>query len=1216
MTALELIARLRERGIRIAARDGELELDAPRGALDEELRAELVARKPELLRLLSWSRRSGRELPLVPVTRDSQLPLSWAQQRLWFLDQLEPNSSAYNISWTVRLKGELRVDLLQAAVTQLVQRHESLRTVFPDSNGEPQQLVLPALDINLRQDEHILLVVIHHIVADGASMRVLFRELAAFYESALEGRAAELPDLPVQYADYAVWQRKWLDGEEMQRQTDYWLNVLQGLPPLLELPWDRPRSAAMRYRGASVLRVLPAGLAEELRALGRQQGCTLFMMMLAAFYVLLKRYAGRDDLAVGTPMGGRPRTDLEGLIGFFINTVVLRADLEGDPTFDELLHQVREIALGAHANQELPFEKLVEELHPQRELSYSPVFQVMFDLQEEPRWRLPVNNLEVIPEVVFSSRTSSFDLTLSVRQAESGLDAMFEYDTDLFDESSIEQLATHYQNLLEDIVTNSARPVSRLSLISAVERERIVNAWSSPVEVDLHAPSLQARFAARVMARPGAVALVVGADQYTYAELDDGANKLAQRLLDAGVRSGQVVALLAERSPQSIVGMLGILKAGGCVMPLDPDYPDSRVDFMLRDSQARVLLVSTAQARRAESIAADAERLLLDGDFSAAGQSDSESPLTAGAPDDIAFLLYTSGTTGTPKGVPLLQRGLVNYINQLSRKTGLGAEDRVLQFASLSFDISIEEIFAALLNGATLVLRDQDMNLSADQFLAGCRRFAISWASVPTAWWHELAASMALNRIALPEALRVLVIGGEKARIEAFRQWQKHAGTTRLFNTYGPTETSIAATWCELTHLDAEQGGELPIGSPVPNVSVWVVDEHMQPLPAGVPGELCIGGVGVAGGYWNRPDLSAGRFVADPFSRDEEARLYRTGDRARYRADGRLEFLGRMDAQIKIRGHRIEPGEIESAVAAVAGVEQAVVLPRKAGEEPATELRLVAYFTGSADTAEVQRSLRADLPEYMVPAAFLRMDSLPLTVNGKLDQQRLPAPEWSRDKTQAFVAPRTANEAIVARIWAEVLGLDRIGVHDDFFLSGGHSLLATRVVARLRDAFGAAIPLRDLFEAPTVAGLAETLASADAGSDSAPLTQAHRPSDGLLPLSWAQQRLWMLAQLDSDSSAYNLPWAARLSGAVDTMALQRAVDELVRRHESLRTAFRTHDGEPVQLVSNDVRVPVQFEELSGADAASVRERVQQLAAQRFELHSSPLIRVHLLTTGE
>jgi amino acid adenylation domain-containing protein len=1243
VTALDLIARLRDAGIRIRAVNGDLELDAPRDALTDELRTELVRHKPNLLRLLSWTRRSGQStsIPLVPVDRHQPLALSWAQQRLWFLDQLEPGSSAYNISWTVRLKGELHFARMQAALNRLVERHESLRTCFPAEEGVPQQKILLQQDIAIAQQdltgatdekvratlgklaarsfnlaagpllrvtmlrlsasEHILLVLIHHIVADGASMRILFRELAALYDEETGGVPAELAALPVQYADYAAWQRQWLDGDELERQSGYWTDKLDGLPPLLELPWDRPRSAAMRYRGASVLRVLPDSLASELRSLGSGRGCTLFMVMLAAFYVLLMKYTGRNDLVVGTPMGGRPRTDLEGLIGFFINTVVLRQDLGGNPDFESLMQAVRETALEAHAHQELPFERLVEILEPQRELSYSPVFQVMFDLQEEPRWRLPVRDLEVVPEVVFSSRTSSFDLTLSIRQAEKGLDAMFEYDTDLFDEESIERLASHYQNLLEEIVAHPTAPVADLSLIAGAERRALIESWS---QVNRNLPAvtgLGAMFESCVREHPDVIALRSENLDYSYAELNRRANRLAHRLQAQGVAPDQPVLLLAERKPETFAAMLAVLKAGGCVVPLDPEYPQERLSFMARDTAAHIALVPPGEYLwlPAEGI----HTLELEPALFETSDYPDTNPTSLADASCLAFILYTSGTTGRPKGVELPHLGLLNYVRQLGQKTGVGPADRVLQFSSLSFDISIEECFTALLHGATLVLRSDAMVASMQDFANGCAQAGITWASLPTAWWHELCRSLEHDNLQLPPALRNVVIGGERAGVNAFRSWQQYTDGVRLFNTYGPTETSIAATWCELTHTDPDACGELPIGAPVPNVSAWVLDEQQQVLPAGVPGMLYVGGAGLARGYRNLPGLSAANFVEVA---GLPGRLYRTGDRARYLPDGRLVFLGRFDTQIKIRGHRIEPGEIESRLTRLEGVEQAVVLVRNKDQ-------LIAYVTGDADVAGLRAQLQPHLPDYMLPAAFVPLAELPLTRNGKLDLKALPEAEPGR--AVEHMAPRTPTERKLAAIWSNILELEGVGIHDDFFALGGHSLIATRVVAHVRDALGVNLSLRVLFQDPTIAGLAAALDSGAAVASDERITR-RKVTDDLPPLSWAQQRLWFIDQLESGSTAYNLHWAARLNGSLDINNLQRAIDALVERHEILRTSFGSSDGEPVQLVAAATTTPVIVTKLtcSDPDKAQARAALLKLTDQPFNLYSGSLFRVHVLQT--
>jgi len=1260
MTAMKLIARLREQGIRISVRDGGLELDAPKGALSEELREEIVANKPELLRLLSWSRRSSRAtaIPLEPTDRDQLLQLSWAQQRLWFLDQLEPGNAAYNISWTVRLKGELQVDALRGAFDDLVMRHEALRTVFPASDGIPCQLIRPRSEVELvthelrgisdeqlrsrladlagcsfdlakgpllrpfllqlSEAEHVLLVVVHHIVADGASMRILFRELASLYEERRGQGGVVLPDLPVQYVDYAMWQRRWLNSDELDAQSQYWLQQLKGLPPLLELPTDRPRAAAMRYRGASVLRVLPAGLAADLRRVSREHGSTLFMTMLAAFYVLLMRYSGREDLVVGTPLGGRSRTSLEGLIGFFINTVVLRTDLGGDPEFSEILSRVREVALEAHANQDLPFEKLVELVQPERELSYSPVFQVMFDLQEEPRWKLPVRSLEVIPEVVFSSRTASFDLTLSVRQAEKGLDAMFEYDTDLFDEVTIEAMAARYQVLLQAIALNPGQRISQLPLVDPDSRRQQVHEWNTAAQPYPDSLTIAELFENRAAEHPQSLAVLDGMRSFSYAHLNGAANRLAHRLQQNGVEPDTPVAICGRRSAETFAAIVAVHKAGGCVVPLDPAYPEERLAWMLDDSGAALLLHQPEDRQLADRLvsAATAEALVLDpatlqGDGGPG--SDNLSPLAGSR--NLAYIMYTSGTSGQPKGVELEHTGFINYITWLAGKTDITPRDRVLQFASLSFDIAIEESLAALLNGAALVLRDPVMTQSLSDFVDGCEQYKVSWLSLPTAWWHELCEALDRGDVSLPPSLRAVVIGGEKAELPSFIKWQGHAGDVRLFNTYGPTETSIVASWVELSDTDTTSLADLPIGYPVPNVRVWVMDENFEPVPAGLPGEICIGGSGVARGYRNQNELTEARFVSVQLPDGATERLYRTGDRARYIAGQGLVFLGRTDAQLKLRGHRIEPAEVEAALLARPGVGRCAVMLQ--GQGPTA--RLIAYISGAADPGKLRDELHQKLPEYLVPSVIVSMPSLPFTANGKLDRDALPeAPvvaaehDMAERRGQGFTNQGfTTTEQQLSGIWSDLLGIEKPGLHDDFFVLGGHSLIATRVMARVRDVFGSSVPLRALFDHPTIASLARVIDKGGTGSVAPPRPRVK--SDRLPPVSWVQQRLLMLDQLEPGNAAYNLYSIAELSGELNLQALQYAVEQITRRHEVLRTRFALHAGEAVQLVSPAVDVQLQSGQIPDSSVEALQRQLAELVDVPFDLQAGPLWRVHVLS---
>ena len=1251
MSALELISRLKTLGIRLALEGDKLRVDAPNGALTVDLHAELARRKTEITNLLQWSRRSNRSiaLPLERRSRDLPPPLSYAQQRLWFLDQLEPGNSAHNISWTVRIKGSLNRAALQSAVDDLVSRHEVLRTSIPSVDGKPLQKIVskvrvpvevqdmtgasderlraclarlasspfelgngPLLRITLLQiaeSEHVLLVLIHHIISDGGSMRVMFRELAALYEGYVSGQPVTLTELPVQYADYAMWQREWLTGDALKQQLDYWTTRLSGAPDLLELPTDRPRSAAQRFRGASVLRVLPRALANDLRTLGRGYRCTLFMVMLAAFKVLLNRYSGCEDLVVGTPISGRSRTALESLIGFFVNTVVLRSDLSGDPSFAELMERVRSGALEAHSNQELPFEKLVEALQPKRMLSYSPIFQVMFDLQEEPRWQLPIRDLEVFPEIVFSSRTSTFDLTLSVRESEAGLDAMFEYDTDLFDETTIERLASHYQILLEAVVAEPDRRISAVPLLTETERQQVAIAWNAASGSRPKEGTLHGLFESQVAADPDAIALVHGEAELSYGDLNRWANQLARKLQTLGVVAETRVGLCAGRSPAMVAGMLGVLKAGGCYVPLDPDYPVSRLRFMLADADVAAVLVQPGM----ESMLPETEvpRVILEPEPQTESTVFPEDPRAGAERSNLACIYYTSGSSGQPKGVMLEHGGLVNYTHQIGLKTNISPADRVLQFASISFDIALEEIFTALTWGATLVLRDRQILETGASFFSSCQQQGITWISLPTAYWHMLASAVGEKSCQVPAALRVVIIGGEKARAECLAAWRAGCGTeVRVINTYGPTETSVAATWHELTYLDPALHPEIPIGSPLPNTCVYVLDRHRQAVPLGVPGELYIGGIGVARGYLNRDDTTAERFRSNPFG---EGRLYQTGDRARQLPDGRLVFVGRTDEQVKLRGHRIEPGEIEAALGLHPSVDRSVVVAR---EDVPGNARLVAYVVTAPGQATepvaLRAHLKARLPAYMVPAAYVELAGLPLTANGKVDRGRLPAPVWERHTEQRYVAPRTPVEHTLVGIWAELLGVTKVGVHDDFFDLGGHSLLATQLMSRVRDALAVELPLRSLFNRPTVAGLADELAGNGQAEDAVPLRPRDRAARELPPLSYAQQRLWFLDQLEPDSAAYHLHWAASLAGPLQPGLLQQAVDTLVARHESLRTTFAARGGEPVQVIVPEWTVPVELEVMTGASDERVRARLIELARQPFDLHRGPLLRVVLL----
>jgi len=1241
LSALDLIARLRELGVKIGVDGDDLLVDAPQGVVTPELAAEIRERKVQIVAMLKWSARSKRsaELPLEPADRSAVLPLSYAQQRLWFLDQLEPDSASYNISWTVRLKGELDVPALQQSVNTLVARHEVLRCSFPARDGDAETIIHDSVDVVLEQSdlpgsgdermraylsklaaspfdlskpplirfflvrlneaEHVLLVLIHHIISDGASMRILFRELASCYDAYTNDEVPEFEALSVQYPDYAVWQRRWLEGEQLEQQMDYWLDKLKDAPPVLTLPSDRPRSAALRFRGASVVRVLPRALAEELRGLGRSCGATLFMVMFAAFDVLLERYSGQRDLVVGTPIGGRPRTSLEGLIGFFVNTAVLRVDVEEAGSFRDLVRQVRDTALEMHTNQELPFEKLVEVLQPERELSHTPVFQVMFDLQEEPRWKLPVRNLEVLPEVIFSSRTSTFDLTLSVREAENGLDAMFEYDTDLFDESTIERFALHYQNLLEAVLANPDKPLADIPMLDEAERRKLLHEWNPSDDVDT-AETLTGLFARSRGQYPDSPALETGDGVLSYSELDEQSGRVARALADHDVGSGDVVGIYAARGAETVAAILGVLKVGAAWLPLDPDYPVARLRAMADVAQPRMILVAEGLKPRFNANHLVLNRELLDaGPVMPAVNTPAELP---------ACILFTSGSTGVPKGVSLSHGGLSNYVDALRNKTALSNGSRVLQFASLNFDISIEEMFVAFAAGATLVLRGPGAVPDVRSYLKFLAERSISWVSLPTAYWNEIASE--LNSVGSLDglALKTVVIGGEKAQLEHWKSWREHLPQAQLLNTYGPTETSIAATWYDLSFQQPDSFTTIPIGTPVPGVQAYVLNSNMQPQPIGVPGELYIGGVGVAHGYINPPE-QGDAFVSNPFA---DGRLYRSGDSARFLPDGNLEYLGRVDEQLKLRGHRIEPADIESALLSHPQVETCAVVP-VAGAADITLAAYVAAPPDKIDSIGLRAYLRSRLPDYMVPDIYQVMEVLPLTVNGKVDRAALPEVSKSRLSETPFRMPETAIEKDLAAIWSEVLNLSEVGLDDNFFELGGHSLLATRVVARIRDALNKDVPLRLLFDSPTVAGLANAISysTADSGAPIRPRRDSELP-----PLSFSQQRLWFLEQLEPGSSGFNLPWMVRLKGALDKPVLQDALNQLMQRHEALRTSFADVDGEAVQVVAASQQLPLVEVSLNDATDELINDCLQERIAGGFDVAQGPLIRASLIRVSE
>jgi amino acid adenylation domain-containing protein len=1070
------------------------------------------------------ARRAGQNLQapnIQPVPRDGDLPLSFAQQRLWFIDQLAPGNPAYNFPAAVHLRGPLNLAALQHSLNEIVKRHELLRTTFAIVDGRPVQVIAPTLTIalpvmNLRElpeaerevevqrlvteeanlpfslaagplvratalqlgeTEYVGLLTMHHIVADGWSVGILIRELAVVYEALSGARSSPLPELPIQYADFAHWQRQWLQGDVLDTQLSYWKQQLRGAPPLLDLLPDHPRPVVQTFRGAHESLLLPEGVGAGLKALSREAGATLFMTVLAAFKVLLQRYTGQDDIVIGTPIANRNRREIEGLIGFFVNTIVLRTDLGGDPSFRELLGRVREVCLGAYAHQDLPFEKLVEEVHVERDLSRNPLFQVMFVLQNGSPRAVELPGLTLSP-VEGSSETAHFDLTLQIVDDEQGLTATFVYNADLFEAATIAHMLRTFQTLLSAVVADPALRLSDLPLLTKAEQQQLVVEWNdsktdSPQDLGIHQ-----LFEAEVARTPDAIAVVCAGEELTYAELNRRTNQLAHHLRTLGVGPEVAVGICVEPSSEMIIGLLGILKAGGVYVPLDPTYPQERLAFMLDDARVPVLLT---QARLASGLPEHRARVVcLDSGWEAIARESAENPASATMPQGLAYVIYTSGSTGRPKGVLVSHGSIAEHCRAVQKYYEIVPNDRVLQLASLSFDLSLEQILPTLIAGAGLVMMGADIWPPAE-FHKRASQFGLTVLNLPTGYWQELAREWAdVPELVQNIQARLFVVGGDSMSPAALDLWQRTpVSSIRLLNAYGPTETTITATafeigprLCETTPLL-----RVPIGRPLANRAIYILDQHDNPVPIGVPGELHVGGLGIAQGYLNRPELTAAKFVPDPFSSAPGARLYKTGDLARYLPDGNIEFLGRADDQVKVRGFRIEPGEIEAVLGQHPAVHEAVVAAR---DDALGEKRLVAYVVAapqSPPTAQDLRSfLKQKLPEHMVPAVFVRLDALPLTPTGKVDRRALSAPDGTRPELEkTFVAPRDVLEIQLTHLWEEVLSVRPIGVTDNFFELGGHSMAAVRLFALIENQLGTRLPLAAVFQGATIEHLAGLL---------------------------------------------------------------------------------------------------------------------------------------------
>jgi amino acid adenylation domain-containing protein len=1135
LLATRIISRLRE----------TFHVELPIRELFENPTVIKLAARVEAAAGSAWSLRYSPIERIDRGQRGQRLPLSFAQQRLWFIDRFEPGSSTYNMFSGFRIGGRLDVNTLSAAFSEIVRRHEVLRTVFVSLDGTPEQVILPPTallpelidlqrlepagrDLELRRivehearkpfdlargpllrlalvrteaEEHVFLMTMHHIVSDGWSIGVLIREIQELYGAILERRPSSLPDLPLQYADFSAWQRAWMDGQILAEEVEFWREHLRGLPPLLELPTDRPRQAARSSAGRTEVLLLPKALLTPLYELCQRCGVTPFMALLALFEILLYRYSGEEAFAVGTPVAGRNRLEIEGLIGFFVNILVLRADLSESPGFEALLARVRDEALEAYLHQDLPFEKLVEELQPERSRHHSAIFQVMFKLENLAAEKFHLGSLQMQPLLAFNPIQALYDLSLTINGERDALSMEMNARSELFDGATLHRMSHHLIALLAQAVVDPARPLDRFVPLSDAERAQLAMEWNDTAAAPFpSARCLHELFEAQVDRAPAATAIVAGTRELSYGEIEARANRLAHHLQALGVGPEVAVGICLERSPEMIVALLAVLKAGGAYLALDPSYPHSRLSFLIDDTRLIVLVGDERSLARLPPLRA--LTFCFERDEPAISQNSAQRPLRAADPANLAYVAYTSGSLGTPKGVMVEHRSASGYVATIAAAFGLTDRDRTVHFSSLSFDSSIDEVFASLASGATLVLATPDMVVPS-RFLSVCREREITTLCLPTAFWHELSLAIEADPAAFPRSLRLLRAGGEKISVERVRRWLQTVGiASRLVNAYGPTETTVTAT-IEPILQPPEPHAEVSIGRPLAGVRIYVLDRDLSLAPVGVPGELCIGGAGVTRGYLDGPELTAERFIADPYDAEPGSRLYRTGDFARRLPDGRLVFLGRKDHQVKVRGFRIELGEIESLLSQHPKILNAVVVPRD--DQPGgTTLAAFLATKEALTSSEIRSFLGSHLPDFMIPHHFVMLDTLPLTVLGKVDRPSLEHWDFGGLRREtAALPPRDHFELALALIWEELLGkpAGAVSVRDDFFTLGGHSLLAARLVAVMEERLGKQIPVHLVFQNPTIEQLAMLL-RASGELPPAPCLLPIQPRGSRPPVFW------------------------------------------------------------------------------------------------------------------
>ena len=1202
----------------------------------------IAALSPEQRKLLELRLKQKQINSISPRKASDTLSLSPMQEGLWLAHQLQPDLPLYNESSLFKLTGKLDIKTLETSINKIIDRHEILRTSFQMIEDKVTQVVakeltisvstidlteysetkreaeikslvnyysrqpfnleqlplLRSIVITLSERKHLMLVTMHHIISDGWSWSVFCQELAAFY------RGLTLPDLTIQYGDFTLWYRENV-REKIKSQLDYWQRQLKDAPPILELPTDYPRPVKANYRGKRAALIIPTQLTQQLKALSKQENVTTFMLLLAAWKTFLYRYTQQTDILIGTPVANRDRTETENLIGCFINTLVLRTNLDGELSFLELLRRVKSITLAAYQHQDLPFEELVKELKVERSLSINPLFQVMFVYQEAPLLNFNLPDLTITP-LPIDNGIAKFDLTLYIEDNKEELIGFLEYNSDLFHDDTIKRMLANFQTLLTGIIANPNTKISHLPLLTEAETNKLLVEWNNtqkdyPLDIGVHQLLEQ-----QVTKTPDAIAVVFEDKHLTYAELNNKANRLAHYLQQLGVGKDILVGICLERSLDLIVALLAVLKAGGAYVPLDPTYPLERLKFMVEDAKLEIIL--TQQKLRGLGI--DSPKAIeLDTDWETIAQHSLTPVGCEFQPESLAYVIYTSGSTGKPKGVQIGHRQVINFLTSMSFQPGCDRQDILLAVTSISFDIAVLEIFLPLIVGAKVILVSREVALDGQKLRSALNRYNPTIMQATPATWKLLleAGWQGCDRLKI-------LCGGEALKKNLAQQLLPKVAS--LWNMYGPTETTI---WSAIEPVQPDDDYKsVPIGRPIANTQIYILGDSLQPLPIGVPGELYIAGVGVAKGYLNRPELNAEKFIPNPFSVNNNSLLYKTGDKARYLPDGKIEYLGRIDNQVKIRGFRIEIGEIEAVLIQHHAVEEVVVIPQ---EDDCQQKSLVAYIVFSWETLPTVKELRCflrQLPEYMIPNTFVAVDTFPLTPNGKIDRRGLihlnVLPMVSQEN---YTAANTTTQEILVGIWTQILNLDRVGIEDNFFELGGHSLLATQVISQVRKTFQVDIPLGELFAAPTIAQfslLIEKAIASKANLDSLPLKPVARNSNS--PLSFAQQRLWLLQQLEPLSAAYNGSNVLLIDGKINLEALTASINEIIKRHEILRTSFELIDGQAVQKIADRLKISlpiINLQNLSETEQQAEVKRLTAIDAQKpFDLTQAPLLRLSLI----